>query len=382
MKIQFQLFTVFLKYWIYRKNLLAVAVFHLLTLISAVQAREDNLVLPLSRGGSHIFFTEINTGYYYTESNYTNFNKSQSLQQVLGLNNNSSAPFFHYINMDFGLGYAFTDWFEIEAFSSGFGFAQSGSGNGKDLRFSGPQINRVGMAFRSQQDVEGVFGFIPEFSFSIPLVEKQNLNKPVTDDGSMYFTPSIWLHGIIGGVFYPFIYTGFKWRSKSISSLLQWKAGVMLKGEMAELGINSYGFWSVIRDKSSPSRGDHVNLLKTTNAGSLKFLSTNPGLIGFMGWIAWHFPYVTLRLHGDFDITGTQYSKGYSFLASLIMEIGSKEEKVKGIFSDKPDFEPQIMENEQAVQDIFENAKEDNRLEEETETLLKETEHAEEERME
>ena len=346
----------------------------------------ENQTLPLSRG-KNTFFMEFNTGYYYTDSNYTNSFKSQSLRQTLGLFNFKHMPFFQYMNMDLSLGYTFTDWFEIEAFSSGFWFAQSGDGN--RLRFSSPQIKRAGMAFRSQQDIDA-FGFIPEFSISFPFffVSPSYTEKPITDDGSIHFTPGIWLYGSVSDLFYPFIYGGFKLRTKSLSSLLQWKLGAMLRSNIAEIGAYTYGFWSVVRDRSSAQVGDRFNLLKEANAGSFNFFSPNPGVIGFVGWLGWRFPVVTVRLSGDIDINGTNYSKGYGFLASLIFEIKTtKSKKVDSIFDDdnkeQKEFVPQMTEDEEAVnKEIFENTVEDTRIQEEAERILKETERAEESKIE
>ena len=358
-----------------------------LWLYSPVQAREDSLTPPLSRGGK-IFFTEIHTGYYYTEQNYTELFTSQPLRNSLGLKKGDSPPFFQYMNIDLSLGYAFTDWFEMEVFSSGFWFAQSG--DGKNLRFTGPQIKRAGAAFRSQQITGGgFFGLIPEFSFSIPFfaVNFQS-NKPITDDGSMHFTPSIWMYGVIGEVFYPFVQTGVKLRTKSLSSLLSWKLGAMVKGNIAEIGLYSYGFWSILRDNSSSRLGDRSRLLKRVNAGSMKFFSSNPGIIGFTAWLAWHFPYVSLRLSGDMDINGTYHSKGYSFLASLIIDLGSQSrQESQEIFNESPPsaeetFQPQVTEEEETVNDIFENPEEDMRIQQEAEKALEEAEKTEENKIE
>lgn len=345
-----------------------------------------NQTLPLSRG-KNTFFMELNTGYYYTDSNYTNNFKSQSLRQTLGLSNYRHTPFFQYMNMDLSLGYTFTDWFEIEAFSSGFWFAQSGDGN--RLRFSSPQIKRAGAAFRSQQDIDS-FGFIPEFSISFPFfpVNPSFTEKPVIDDGSIHFTPGIWLYGSVSDIFYPFVYGGFKLRTKSLSSLLQWKLGAMLRSRIAEIGAYTYGFWSVVRDRSSSQVGDRFNLLKEANAGSLNFFSANPGVIGFLGWLGWRFPVVTVRLSGDIDINGTNYSKGYSFLASLIFEIKTtRTKKIDSIFDEdskeEKDFVPQMTEDEEAVnKEIFENTVEDTRIQEEAEKILRETEKMEETKIE
>ncbi|MDE0119989.1 MAG: hypothetical protein OXM55_08300 [Bdellovibrionales bacterium] len=348
----------------------------------SLKAQEDSLTLPLSRGGG-VFHTELNTGYYYTESNYTQRFTSQALRQVLGLKSDSPSPFFQYMNMELSLGYSLTNWFEVEVFSSGFWFAQSG--NGENLRFSGPQIKRAGLAFRSQQSIIKAFGFIPEFSFSFPFFAiKTHTEKPITDDGSLHFTPSLWIYGAIGEVFYPFIYGGLKIRTLALSSLLQWKAGVMLKSNIAEIGFYSYGFWSVIRDKSSAVLGDRANLLKRTNAGSLRFFSANPGLIGFTGWLGWHFPYVTLRLSGDMDINGTNYSRGYTFLASVIIALGGhKKKKMDEIFTEPTEhFEPQMIEEVESVNDIFENPMEDARIQHAAEQALEAGEQTEEEKIE
>ena len=347
-----------------------------------LKAQEESLILPLSRGKG-VFHTEFSTGYYYTEDNYTQNFTSQSLRQVLGLNNDAPSPFFQYMNMDLSLGYSLTNWFELEVFSSGFWFAQSG--NGENLHFSGPQIKRAGLAFRSQQSIAKVFGFIPEFSFSFPFFTiKTHTENPITDDESLHFTPSLWMYGAIGEVFYPFIYGGVKIRSRNLSSLLQWKAGAMLKSDIAEIGFYSYGFWSVTRDKSSSLLGDRTNLLKRNNAGSLKFYSANPGLIGFTGWLGWHFPYVTLRLSGDIDINGINYSRGYTFLASVIIALGGdKKKKINEIFNEPTEhFEPQIIEDVESVNDIFDNPMEDARIQQAAEQALEEGEQTEEEKIE
>lgn len=382
MKINFNFFTIYCIQFAPFTKIGRLSFFSLFLLFSLpLQAREDSLTLPLSRG-KNIFHIELNTGYYYTEYNYLQNFQTQSLRQTLNLTSGNSSPFFQYMDSELSIGYSPTDWFEVEVFSSGFWFAQSG--NGKRLRFSGPQIKRGGVSFRSHQEIIQVFGFIPEFSFSFPFFSiNKGTEKPITDDGSMRFTPSIWLYGAIGEILYPFIYGGFKFRTNSLSSLAQWKAGLMLKADIAEIGFYSYGLWSVIRDKSSSLLGDRFKLLKRTNAGSLKFFSTNPGLIGFTGWLGWHFPHVTLRLSGDIDINGAYHSKGYAFLATLIIELGSKKARVDEIFHNQhDDFEAQITEDEQSVNDMFNNVVEDSRIQEEAEQALEEAEQEEEEKAE
>ena len=221
------------------------------------------------------------------------------------------------------------------------------------------------------------------FSFPFFLVNKYT-EKPITDDGSLHFTPALWIYGVVENILYPFAYTGFQLRTQSLSSLLQWKLGLMLKADIAEVGFYSYGFWSVIRDQSSAQLGDRTQILMRTNAASLRFFSANPGVIGFTGWLGWHFPYVTLRLSGDIDINGINYSRGYSFLASLIVKLGGeKDKKMKDMFDEPQNhFEPQIIEEAESVNSIFENPAEDLRIQQEAEKALTEAEQMEENKIE
>ena len=153
----------------------------------------------------------------------------------------------------------------------------------------------------------------------------------------------------------------------------------MLRTAPAELGFYSYGSWSVIRDKSSFRLGDRSKLLKKTNAGSLKFFSSNPGLIGFRGWLGWNFlDIVILRLSGEKDINGTHHAQGYTFLASLIVNWASKKERVDDIFQDSKDFEPNVMEEIQEAENIFENTEKDALIEQTIEKDLEEAEKHEE----
>ncbi len=339
---------------------------------------EDSPTPPFSRG-KNAFHTEIHTGYYYTESNYTQSFKSRQLRDELELSE-GDAPFFQYMNMEAGLGYTVAKWLSAEIFATGFWFAQSGDGS--QLRFSGTQLKRGGGALRSEQSLPAGFGFIPEFSFSVPFLSlNRQTQTPITDDGSLHFTPSLWIYAVIEDLFYPFVYTGFKIRTKGLSSLLQWKAGLMLKADIAELGFYTYGFWSLTRDRSSGQSGDRTRLLKRVNAGSLRFFSSNPGAIGFTGFLGWNFPYVSLRLSGDMDINGTHYSKGYSFLASLIFQLGGGgKPKMHDMFNqEESDFQPGNMESTESENSGFE---EDLLMRESAEKALQEAERREEDKIE
>ena len=340
----------------------------------STQALEDNFTPPLSRGKG-IFFIEMGSSYYDTDKNYTQFGK---VQPILSL---TEEYFFRYASAEFGLGYSLSKWFEVRAFTTGFWFVQS-RGNEVNLH-SGFQVKRGGAAFHTPQMVGSNFGFIPEFSISAPFFQlNKNSNTPITDDGALHFTPAIWFYGVIGQVFFPFTYVGFKYRNQSLSSFLQWKTGAMLQADIVEIGAYTYGFWPVIRDKSSRKLGDRAQLLKRTNADSLKFFSSNPALIGFAGWIAWRFPYVTLRFSGDIDINGMNHAKGYTFLASLLLEFvrRKKNPSMEDMFKEPQELLPESSEKE--MESAFENLEKDTIVREEVQQALEETEKLEEEKLE
>ena len=347
-----------------------------------VPAWDESWTLPIS--GDHIFSAEFRAGYYYTDGNYMQNFSFQSLSQILKGEGGDRA-FFDYMDAGFSMSYAPWSWFEASVFSTGIFFARS---QNQTLNQAGFKVQRAGLAFRSHQRAsDGLFGWIPELSLSFPFYSLNNQDiYPITDDGSIYFTPGFWLYGRVEKVFYPFVYTGFKWREDPFSSLLLWKAGAMLKAEIAELGAYYYGFWSVIKDQADPLYGDRFILLKRVNSASMKFASSNPNLIaGFKGWLAWHFPYLTLRIHGEMDINGAFYAKGYGFFASIIMKLGSnKPATVTDIFKQDSSvgFKPHKENEEEALSDIFSDPQESAKMLQEAEQLLEDASDDEERKME
>ena len=354
------------------------------------KAYGESLTPPLPN--QERFRLKLNTGYYYTEDNYLTRFQTEPLQKTLQLTE-GGAPFFHYMDAGLSLGYVPSTWLELELFSTGFWFAQSGNGN--RLYFSTPQIKRIGGAIRTQHLIADVFGFIPELYVSYPLFPiNYKSQSPITDDGEWHITPSLWFYGVLFDIVRPFVHTGFKWRSHPLSSLFQWKAGLMLKADIAEIGFYSHGFWSVInKDPSSSLLGDRISLLKRVNAGSLRFFSANPGVIGARGWLAWHFPYLTLRLSGNMDLTGISYSKGYGALVEIIIKMGRvKKTAVEAMFSEKgPSFKSQVATDSADLESAFESAGkeallnntwEEEQMEQEMEEALKQSEQIEEQKME
>ncbi len=365
--------------------------FSFLTLLAfcpaLLRADGDSLTPPLP--GQERFRLKFRTGYYYTEDNYLTRFQTEPLQQTLG-GGGVSPPFFHYMDAGLSLGYVPAKWLELELFATGFWFAQSG--NGDRLYFSTPHIKRVGGLIRTQHLIAGVFGFIPEILVSSPFFPiNYSTESPITDDGEWHVTPSLWLYGVLFDIVHPFAYTGFKWRGHPLSSLFQWKAGLMLKADIAEIGFYSHGFWSVTKDLSSSLLGDRISLLKRVNAGSLRFFSANPGVIGARGWLAWHFPHLTLRLSGNMDLTGVSYSQGYGALVEIIIRMGKvRKTAVEAIFSEKDSgFTPQVVTDSADLEKAFKSADkalpsawEEDQMEQDMEEALKQSEQEEEMKME
>ena len=344
-------------------------------------AYEDSQTPPFFQGER--FRLKMNTSYYYTEDNFIGLFQSESLRQSLQLKGGLS-PFFHFMRTGLSLGYSPFSYLSLEAFLEGFWFAQSG--NGTQLYFSSPEVKRVGGIVTSHHLIKGVFGFIPRISFSYPFFSiNYNTQTPITDDGVWQMTPSLWLYGVLFDVVVPFVQGGFKWRGQPLSSFFQWKAGLMLRADIAEIGLDIHGFWSITLDPSSKDLGDRVQLLKRVNAGSMRFFSANPSGIGGTGWLAWHFPFLTLRFSGDMDWAGARYSKGYGVLAEVIIKIGKiHKTRVESLFEgQKAIFEPNRAKDSALLEQSFnQNQEKVNRFDEEDiDSLFNESEHTEEQKI-
>ena len=318
-------------------------------------AKEESRTLPLSKGRG-VFYFELDTDYYYTENNYIKFFKVQPLPVVDSESVViSKGSFFRYMSNRFSAGYSFLNWLELELFLRGIWFAQSS--DGLNSRFGSFYTYRGGAVLRSQQRFgEGSLGggLIQEFSTSHPFggMNSSSFSKPFTDDRAYHFTPALWVYGSLWNVFYPFIYTGLNIRTKGLSNLLQMRLGLQFQTGMVEIGAYGYSFLSITED--SDSFGDRKGLIQA-NAGSLKFGSYNPTVIGFFTWLGWNFPYISFRLSGDMDINGTQYAKGYAFSLSVLFHFGGGAGDMENIFQkdQEESFKPESTLNKEDTEDIF-----------------------------
>ncbi len=343
------------------------------------EAREDQLVLPLPRK-PHTFYTELNTDYFLTKENYSYRFTVEPLGQTSIQSRRQ--PFFYYTSFDLSVGYSLNKQFEMDAFVRGFWFAESD--NGINTSFQSPYFARGGVSLRHHQKLHYVI-LVPSVNFSFPFyLINFNSQLPITQDGSLHFTPAFWLYAPIKNLFYPFGYLGFKFRTNFLSSLLRWKLGALLTISGLEVGLQFQGFWSVILDQSSSRLGDKRALLDRVNGGSLKFFSSNPGVLNLGGWVGWRFSHFILRLMGDVDMFGQNYAKGSRVLFSVIMEIGkNKRAKRRSQIYDRDEgrtnFETEITKEEESVIEIFQSPPvEEHHIQEEVEQALEEKEREQE----
>ena len=310
---------------------------------AGTSAEEDTYFLPAGREKGTLFLN-LHTGYYSTSSNYTKIRSIRALSDELSLPISDSKAFMHYMNYDLNLGFTFTEWFEMEVFTSGFWFTQVG--NGQEL-FSFPiNIKRGGFSLRSYKiwnnQLKG--GFIPELSLSFPFyrLNKTNPSSPILDDASVHFTPSFWLYTRIKNWLHPFVNISFKLKTHDLSSAFQWKAGALIRWNVLEIGAQNFGFWPIIQDKSSFEETERIELLKRTNAGSLKFLSVNPGVVGFLFWAGLNMQNVSIKLSGGMDVFGKFYARGWTAMADVLIQFSPKR-KIERLFDEKIHrFTPQI----------------------------------------
>ena len=286
-------------------------------LVGAARAAEESLTFNLPKGPG-FGYVQLEHEYYYTEDNYRAWFERESLTGGRG-----TVPlFFQYILWDLSLGYHFGTWLETELFVRGGWLAQSG--DGAKLRTSLPNLYRGGLSLRSQQSWGQIFGggLVEELSVSVPFRSlKPGMFKPWPDEGSLRVHPALWMYVSFWQTFYPFGKVAFQFRNQGLSDLLKLRLGVLIRvGVVSEVGASVYGFWSVV--KSVPGSLSQEELLSRLHAGSLKFGSSNPAVLGGFVWLKWHLPYFTLRLSGDMDINGNHYAKGYTFQLALLWKWG------------------------------------------------------------
>ena len=353
-----------------KSSLILIMVFYTLL----VQATENSRILPIGRQ-ENTPFIELNTGYYYTNSNYSSYFTPIPLS---GAPTNTPA-FMYYVSQDLSIGYTMRHWIELELFLTGFLFAQSHNTQTNSLSVITNGINtlkRFGIAIRSHQKWgKDSGGFVPELSFSAPFY-KINYNSlvPILDDDSLHFTPALWFYLKSLNILYPYIQIGARLRPQPISSLVIWKAGIMLRWNIFELGIHNYGLWTMFKEKSYSTLLERNQLLSQANAGSLKFFSRNPSVTGFTGWLGLNLYNLSLRLSGDIDVAGQSYAEGYSIMLSVILQIEPKR-KIERLFNDKREFKIQTLESPSTTineDPLLEETPEETPLTDEEEEIKKE----------
>lgn len=152
----------------------------------------------------------------------------------------------------------------------------------------------------------------PELNFSYPLdIQKTRI---VTNDGVIKLTPALFIHLSFLDSFIPFGKIAYQYR-QDLSGLLIYHGGFMYQDNIWEIGLLLGGFSSVVSDQNPNTRHSVLNRF---NAGSLKFYSANPSVIGTALWADLKLSKKTqIFVHGGFSFFGLNYAQEFNFNIGL-----------------------------------------------------------------
>ena len=147
----------------------------------------------------------------------------------------------------------------------------------------------------------------PEINFSYPLDRQKT--RIVTNDGVIQLTPALFIHLSFLDSFIPFGKIAYQYR-QDLSGLLLYQGGFMYQDNIWEIGALLGGFSSVIPDQNPNTRHSVLNRF---NAGSLKFYSANPSILGTALWADLKLSNKTqVFIHGGFSFFGFNYAQEFS----------------------------------------------------------------------
>ena len=137
----------------------------------------------------------------------------------------------------------------------------------------------------------GAMHFQPLVTMSQPLNSFSNItNELITSDGVQKLEAGAWSYLRILNSLYPFLYSGFVYKSQGLSNLLTVKTGVLLNSYLKhksflQIGLLGVGFQSIVPDEYSTSPSRRTNILEKLNGSSFRYYSVNPSNIDLGGWI-------------------------------------------------------------------------------------------------
>ena len=263
-------------------------------------------------------FFSLQTEFFRSQANYTNFGQYEDL---------AANDFFQYVSFKPALSYSpFKRYINFELFANSF-YASSGK---KEVLHVLPfQLSSIGTGFSFYHKFKTLFvGF--ELRGSLPLYKNfENYQKPAVDilqgngktsdnpivvgDGAYSAEPGLSLIFQPSNVFYVYNRTAFRWRSRGLSSLLISNIGAVFNSKLITAGLSFDAFFSLfIYDRFSNQPNQRLQVLKTGNAGSLKFYSVNPSALSATAWSEFKFKPFFTTLYVNLDTIGANYAKGFT----------------------------------------------------------------------
>ncbi|MCZ0932570.1 MAG: hypothetical protein OXJ52_05400 [Oligoflexia bacterium] len=257
---------------------------------------------------------QLQTEFFRSQANYTTFGQYVDLPEN---------DFFQYIAFHPTVSYSpFKRYISFSLFANSF-FAKSPK---HLLPF---QVSLAGAGASFYHKIKTLFIGL-ELRGGFPLYKNfQNYQKPnkeiiigegdysedpiVVGDGAYFAEPGLWLIFQPSKIFHIYNHTAFRWRSAGLSSLLFASLGGVLESEFITAGLSLDTFFSLfIHDQFSTQPEQRLKILKTANAGSLKFYSVNPSVLSATAWTEFKFKPFFTTLYVNLDTMGKNYAKGFS----------------------------------------------------------------------
>ena len=260
----------------------------------------------------------LQTEFFRSQANYSHFG-----QYVLLPEND----FFQYASFSPTVSYSpFAHYISFSLFAKSF-YAQSSK---EDKKLVLPfQVSSVGAGLSLYHKIKSLFIGL-EFRGGLPLYKDfENYQAPYTaitlknaensqdsivvGDGAYFAEPGLWFIFQPSRIFHIYNHTAFRWRSAGLSSILLSSLGGVLESEFITAGLSLDTFFSLFfYDQFSAQPEQRLKLLKTSNAGSLKFYSVNPSVLSATVWSEFKFKPFFTTLYVNLDTIGKNYAKGFS----------------------------------------------------------------------
>ncbi|MCY4321580.1 MAG: hypothetical protein OXC37_04160 [Bdellovibrionaceae bacterium] len=265
------------------------------------------------------FSISLQTEFFRTQSNYTNFG------QYIALN---ESDFFQYVSFHPSLSYSLSKhYISFSLFAESF-FAGSKK---EDFEYRVPfKLSIVGLGFNFYHKVKTLFIGL-ELRGAFPLYTNfQSPTEIIVGDGAYFVEPGLWLIFRPSKTFYIYNRNTFRLRTGGLSSLLFSSLGGVIQTEFIETGLSLDSFFSLlIYDQFSSQPNNRLEILKTANAGSFKFYSVNPSVLSGTAWTTFKFKPYSISFYANLDSIGQNYAKGFTLGLMTKFKWGQRSSFIK-----------------------------------------------------